>query len=62
MDSFMILSTVFLKVILRDGRSNSGQKKRWEYDIKEWTGMDLAAELEQLKPGQDGKRVLLNHL
>ena len=26
---------------------------------QEWT---LAAELEQLKPGQDGKRVLLNHL
>ena len=38
------------------------QKKRWEDNIKEWTGMDFAAELGQLKTRHDGKGLLRIHM
>ena len=34
------------------------QKKRWEDNVKEWTGMDLASYLGQLKTGVGGKELL----
>ena len=39
---------------LRRGR----QKKRWEDNIKERTGMDFASSARQLKTGQDRKGLL----
>ena len=38
------------------------QKKRWEDNIKEWTGMDFASSTRALKTGQDGKGLLPTHL
>ena len=36
--------------------------KRWEDNIKEWTGMDFANSLGQLITEQDGKGLLQIHL
>ena len=38
------------------------QKKRWENNIKEWTGMDFASSTRAAKTGQDGKGLLRIHL
>ena len=43
-------------------RKRGRQKKRWEANIKEWTGMDFASSTSQLKTGQDGKELLRIHL
>ena len=55
-----------LKTILqgtvKGKRKRGRQKKRWEDNIKEWTGMTLPAHLGQLKTGQDGKGLLRIHL
>ena len=47
---------------MKGKRKRGRQKKRWEDNIKEWTGMDLLAQLGQLKTGQDGKGLLRIHL
>ena len=36
----------------------SKQKKRWEDNIKEWTGIDFASSIGQLKTGLGGKGLL----
>ena len=40
---------------IRKGR----QKKRWEDNIKEWTGMEL---VDSLRAGKGGKGLLQRHL
>ena len=47
---------------MKGKRKRGRQKKRWEDNIKEWTEMDLPAQLGQLKTGQDGKGLLQIHL
>ena len=42
-------------------RRRGRQKKRWEDNIKEWTGMDFA-QLGQLKTGLDGKGLLEDNI
>ena len=46
----------------RKKKKRGRQKKRWEDNIKEWTGIDFASSTRQLKTGQDGKGLLLIHL
>ena len=41
-------------------KKKSRQKKRWEDNIKEWTGIDFA-QLGQLKTRLCGKRLLKSH-
>ena len=44
-------------------RRKGRQKKGWEDNIKEWTGMDFASSaIEQLKTGLGGKGLLHIHL
>ena len=47
---------------MKGEKKRGRQKKRWEDNIKEWTGMDFATQLGQLKTGQDGKGLLRIHL
>ena len=56
------LAKTILQGIVKGKRKRGRQKKRWEDNIKEWTGMDLPAQLGQLKTGQDGKGLLQIHL
>ena len=56
------LAKTILQGTVKGKRKRGKQKKRWEDNIKEWTGMDFAsstraAQLGQLKTGQDGKTV-----
>ena len=44
------------------GKKIDGQMKRWEDNIKVWTGMDLASSTRAAKTGQDGKGWLQIHL
>ena len=52
------LTKTILQGKVKGKRKRGRQKKRWEDNIKEWTGVDLPAHLGQLKTGQDGKRLL----
>ena len=51
-----------LQGTVKGKRKRGRQKKRWEDNIKEWTGMDFASSTRQLKTGQDGKGLLQIHL
>ena len=46
---------------MKGQRKRGRQKKRWEDNIKEWTGMDFASSTRP-KTGQDGKGLLRTHL
>ena len=52
------LAKTILQGTVKGKRKRGRQKKRWEDNIKEWTGMALPAQLGQLKTGQDGKGLL----
>ena len=52
------LAKTTLQDTVQGKRKKSRQKKRWEDNIKEWTGMDLLAQLGQLKTGHSGKELL----
>ena len=56
------LAKTVLQGTVKGKRKRCRQKKRWEDNIKEWTGMDFAYQLGQLKTGQDGKGLLRIHL
>ena len=43
------LAKTILQGTVKGKRKRGRQKKRWEDNIKEWTGMDLPAQLGQLK-------------
>ena len=44
------------------GKTKGRQKKRWEDNIKECTGMDFASSTKTAETGQDGKGLLQIHL
>ena len=44
------------------GAKKGGRQKRWEDNIKEWTGMWFGDFLRQRKTGKDGKVLLQRHL
>ena len=56
------LAKTILQGTVKGKRKRGRQKKRWEDNIKELTGMDLPAQIWQLKTGQDGKGLLRIHL
>ena len=56
------LAKTILQGTVKGKRKRGRQKKRWEDNIKEWTGMDFASSTRVLKTGQDGKGLLQIHL
>ena len=56
------LAKTILQGTVKGKRKRGRQKKRWEDNIKEWTEMDLPAQLGQLKTGKDGNGLLRIHL
>ena len=47
---------------MKGKRRRGRQKKRWEDNIKGWTGMDFASSTRATETGQDGKGLLRIHL
>ena len=57
------LAKTILQGTVKGKRIRGRQKKRWEDNIKEWTGMDFASStIGQLRTGQNGKGLLRIHL
>ena len=56
------LAKTILQGTVKGKRKRGRQKKRWEDNIKEWTGMDFACSTRAAKTGQDGKGLLQIHL
>ena len=56
------LAKTILQGTVKGKRKRGRQKKRWEDNIKEWTGMDFAISVMVAKTGQDGKGLLRIHL
>ena len=46
---------------MKGKRKRGRQKKRWEDNIKEWTGMDFASSTRAAETGQDRKGLLQIH-
>ena len=55
----IVLAKTVLQGTVKEKRRGR-QKKRWQDNIREWTGMDLASPIRQLKTGQGG--LLGSHL
>ena len=58
------LARATLQGTVKGRRKRGRQKKRWEDNMYEWTGVDFASSTraaEQLRTGQGGKRFLLSH-
>ena len=47
------LAKTILQGTVKGKRKRGRQKKGWEDNIKEWTGMDFTSSIRQLKTGQD---------
>ena len=56
------LAKTILQGTVKGKRKRGRQKKRWEDNIKEWTGMDFASSTRAAEKGQDGKGLLQIHL
>ena len=56
------LAKTILQGTVKGNRKRGRQKKRWEDNIKEWTGMDFASLTRAAKTGKDGKGLLQIHL
>ena len=59
--SFGMAKTV-LQGTVKGARRRGRRKKRWEDNIKEWTGMGFGDSLRQRKTGKDEKVLLQCHL
>ena len=56
------LAKTILQGTVKGKRKRGRQKKRWEDNIKEWTGMDFASSTRAAETGQDGKGLLRIYL
>ena len=55
--SYGVAKTI-LQGRVKEKRKRGRQKKRWEDNIKEWTGMNFASSTRAAETGQDGKGLL----
>ena len=56
------LAKPILQGTVKGKRKRGRQKKGWEDNIKEWTGMDFASSTRAAENNQDGKKLLRIHL
>ena len=47
---------------VKGGRKQGGQRKRWEDNIREWTGLEVGKSLREVKNRENGENWLQNHL
>ena len=56
------LAKTILQGTVKGGRSQGGQRKRWEDNIREWTGLEFASPRGQWRTGENGENWSQNHL
>ena len=56
------MAKTIMQGAVKEARRKGRQKKRWEDNIKEWTGMGFGDSRGQRKTGKDGKVLLQRHL
>ena len=56
------LAKTILQSTVKGGRRQGRQRKRWEDNIREWTGLEFAKYRGQWRTGKNGGNWLQNHL
>ena len=56
------LAKTTLQGTVKGGRRQGRQRKRWEDNIREWTGLEFAKYRGQWRTGKNGGNWLQNHL
>ena len=56
------LAKTILQGTVKGGRRQSRQRKRWEDNIREWTGLEFATSQRAVENRKDGRNWLQNHL
>ena len=56
------LGKTILQGTVKGERRQGGQRKRWEDNIREWTGLSSASPRGQWRTGKNGENWLRNHL
>ena len=56
------LAKRILQGTVKGGRRQGRQRKRWENNIREWTGLEFAKSQMAVERGENGGNWLQNHL
>ena len=56
------LAKPILQGTVIEGRRQDRQRKRWEDDIREWTGLEFGRSQRTVRTGKNGENWLRNHL
>ena len=56
------LAKIILQGTVKGGGRQGRQRKRWEDNIREWTGLEFASPSGRLRRGENGGNWLRNHL
>ena len=56
------LAKTILQGTVKGGRRHGGQRKRWEDNIREWTGLELGKSQRAVENRENGRNWLQNHL
>ena len=56
------LAKTILQDTVKGGRRQGGQRKRWEDNIKEWTGLEFGKSQRAVENRENGEKWLQNHL
>ena len=56
------LAKTILQGSVKGGRRQGRQRKTWEDNIREWTGLEFSKSQSQWRTGENGETCLKNHL
>ena len=56
------LAKTTLQGIVKGGRSQGRQRKRWEDNIREWTGLEFAKSQRAVEDRKKWRKLVVNHL
>ncbi|WP_419589413.1 hypothetical protein, partial [Thiolapillus sp.] len=56
------LAKTILQGTVKGGRRQGGQRKRWEDNIREWTGLEFGKSQKAVENREKGENWLQNHL
>ena len=56
------LARIILQGTVKGGRRRGRQRKRWEGNIREWTGLEFGKSQRAVENGENGENWMRNHL